>query len=157
GKPERLAVLVGQLDARDAAQREQACRGLIAAGPDAIPHLRAVANDPDRADAAVLARRCLAALEQNAAALSAAAARLMARRRSAGAAEALLDSLSTAEDETALDEMRQALATVAWSDGKPDPALVKALADASPLRRACAVDAICVSGRAEPRETLHTL
>src|SRR5262249_6305221 len=45
-----------------------------------------------------------------------------------------------------IEEIRLALATVAHRDGKPDPALLKALQDESPIRRALAIDTLCQNG-----------
>ena len=46
---------------------------------------------------------------------------------------------------------------MAYRDGKADPALLKALDDESPLRRATAVDVLCQNGLAEPRDVLRKL
>lgn len=71
--PDRLSALVEQLGSRDAGEREKAAAELVAIGPPAVPSLRQVAKDPDAAEAAGLARRCLTALETNSAAVTAAA------------------------------------------------------------------------------------
>ena len=153
---DRLAALVEQLGSKNAGEREKAAAELVAIGPPSIPPLRQVAKDPD-ADAAGLARRCLTALETNSAAVTAAAVRLTALRRPDGAAAALLAFLPYAEDESVEEEIKSALTGMAYHDGKADPALLKALEDDSPLRRAMAVDVLCENGLAEPRDALRKL
>ena len=83
--------------------------------------------------------------------------RLTAQRRPDGAAAALLAFLPYAEDESLTEEVRSALTAMAYHDGKADPALLAALDDESPLRRATAVDVLCQNGLAEPREALRKL
>jgi HEAT repeat protein len=155
--PQRLAALVERLGAKAPAQRQQAAADLVAIGPPAIPLLRQAVKDPDLPEAAARARACLQALEKDSPGISAAAARLLARRRPAGAAEALLAYLPAAEDETVLEEVRTALVSLAYDRGQPDPALLRALEDPVPLRRASAIMALCHSGTAEPRAALRKL
>src|SRR5438132_610098 len=88
--PEKIAALVKQFDAADLADREKACAELIAIGPPALPQLRQAAKEIDAADSSALARRCLMALDENAASLTGAAARVLAIRRPEGAAETLV-------------------------------------------------------------------
>src|SRR5947209_6702971 len=61
--------------------------------------------------------------------VSAAAARTLARLKATGAAEVLLAYLPSADDELVADEVRAALAALAAPEGRPDPALLRALAD----------------------------
>lgn len=154
---ERLATLVEQLGKGEPGEREKACRSLIALGPVAMPSLRQLANDPDAGDPGALARRCLRALERDPGGLTAAVARLVASQRPDGAAEALLGCLEFAEDEAGLEEMRAALAILAYREDRADPAILRALDDPLPLRRAAAIDALSGSDRAEPRDTLRKL
>jgi HEAT repeat protein len=153
----RLAALVARLGSDKGAERQKACAELVAVGPAALPLLRQAANDPDAPAAAALARRCLRALEVNSAALTAAAVRLLARHRPAGTAEALLEFLPNAEDAAVLDEARAALAAVSYRDGKPEPALLRALDDKLALRRAAAVAALCRHGTRGHRAALGKL
>src|SRR5262249_56817257 len=76
----------------------------------------------------------------------AAAIRLLAERKPAGAAEALLAYLPYAPDEGVAAAVRQALPAVAVRDGKPEPALLKALADSAPLQRLFAGEALANAG-----------
>ena len=154
---ERLAALVAQLGADSAAAREKACGELVAVGPVAVPLLRQAAKDVDAPVSSALARRCLHALENDSATITCAAARLLALRRSDGAAEALLEFLPAAEDEHVIEELKTALAVLAYRDGKPVAALTRALADRSSLRRAAAVEALSQDGPAAVDESLRKL
>jgi HEAT repeat protein len=144
--PERLAALIDALGDKSPAASLKACGELAALGSPAVPALRQAAKDPDLAQTATLAHRCLQAVESRPGALSSAAARLLAARRPPGTAEALLAFLPAAEDEGVLEEVRLALIAVAHPDGKPDAALLRALEDESPIRRAYAIDALCQNG-----------
>jgi HEAT repeat protein len=143
-EPARLAALVRQLGDASSAEREKAAGELVALGPVAVPSLRQAARDPDERETTAQARRCLDLIEgEDASTVPAAAARLLALRHPDGAAEALLAYLPFADDGSVLDEVRTALASLAGQNGKPDPALVRALADPLPLRRAAAAEALC--------------
>ena len=150
--PEKLKELIAKLGDKDRAERDRAARELVGLGPLAVPSLRLAVSDPDSPTAAALARRCLNALQgEGAAELPAAAARILALRRPKDTVETLLAYLPFADGEETLDEVRRALAGVSSGpDGKPDPALLKALADELPLRRAVAVEVLAARGDAPP-------
>jgi HEAT repeat protein len=145
-KPERLAALIEQLGNKSPTVARKACGELASLGAPAIPSLRKAVKDPDEQQTVRMAERCLQALEQQSGQLSSAAARLLSQRRPRGAAETLLAYLPAAEDDGVLEEIRLALVAVAHPDGKPDPALLKALLDDSPIRRALAIDTLCQNG-----------
>lgn len=151
-KPESLAALIEKLGDPSPIVAQKACGELAAIGAPALPVLRQAVKDPDRQQIARLAQRCLHALEQSPGQLSSAAARLIAQSRPAGAAEALLEFAPEAEDDGVIEEIRLALAAVAfprgaWKQGGGfDPALLKAVKDDSPIRRALAVDTLCHNG-----------
>jgi HEAT repeat protein len=153
----QLDELLAKLEDKSAAERQKACAELVSIGPPAIPLLRQAAKDIDNPESAALARRCLKALETDSAAITGAAVRLLARRRAAGAAEVLLAYLPHAENDSVLDEVKNVLMTVAYNKGKPEPAVLKALDDEHPLRRASAIVALCSGGIAEPRAKLRKL
>jgi HEAT repeat protein len=145
---EKLLALARQLGDPDPKVRDRAAAELIGRGPVAVPYLRHAVNDLNNPAAAERARKCLEAVEgKNAAGLPAAAARVLAARKPAGAAAALLAYLPFADDETVLQEVSAALAALAFPDGKPDPGVLKALEDPVPVRRAVAGAALC---RKEP-------
>jgi HEAT repeat protein len=145
-KPERLAGLIEKLGDSSPIAAQKACGELAAIGAPAVPALRQAVKDPDRQQIARLAQRCLHALEQNPGQLSSSAARLIAQYRPAGTAEALLEFAPEAEDDGVIEEIRLALAAVAYTNGKFNPALLKAVKDDSPIRRALAVDTLCHNG-----------
>src|SRR5579884_3187205 len=140
---EHLRTLVRQLGDESAEVRDRAAAELVAYGPLALPVLRQAANDLDGEEAVTRARRCLLAIEgPDGAALPAAAARLLAARKPDGAAEALLAYLPCADNHAVLREVRAALAALAYADGKPDAALLRALKDPVAVRRAAAGEAL---------------
>jgi HEAT repeat protein len=147
---DQLLALARKLGDPSAEVRAKATAQLVASGPSAIPALRHVLNDLDDPDASEQARRCLEWLEGNRRGeVPIAAARLLAARKPAGAAEALLAYLPFADDRAVVDSVKAALVTLAAAAGKPDLALVKALQDPVPLRRAIAVEVLCSSGQPE--------
>ena len=154
--PARITELIEALDAKDATSRQKACADLVAIGAVALPLLRQAARDTDAPGAATLARRCLASLKDESA-LTVSAVRLLVLRRPVGTAEALIAYLPHAESDQVGKELEIALASVAFEKGKPSPALLAALADKHPIRRAAAVVALCSQGQAEPRAVLRKL
>jgi HEAT repeat protein len=144
--PERLAALVEQLGDKSPAVALKASGELAAIGAPALPMLRRAVKDPDQQQIMLMAQRCLHALDEHPGQLSAAAARLVSQRRPRGTAAALLEFLPSAEDEGVVEEIRLALLAVAHADGKPDAALLHALRDESPIRRALAIDTLCQNG-----------
>src|SRR5581483_7447429 len=132
--------------------REQASADLVACGLPAIGPLRQAMADPD-VEIARRAERCLQRIERvPSTALSAAAARAIARAKPPGAAAALLAYLPVADDEAVADEVREALAAVALRDGRPDPLLEQALDDPAPLTRGAAAEALIRSGNPQAVE-----
>jgi hypothetical protein len=151
GKAERDRVkrLVEQLGDESFAAREKATQELVRLGAAAVPEVRRAAKAGD-AEMATRARRCLeriAAVAGPEGLLSAALA-VVAVKKPAGAAEVLLTLASTLTDEADTRDLRNALAAVAIRDGKPDPAVVKALADIDPARKAAAAAALGKDGGA---------
>jgi HEAT repeat protein len=141
---ERLMALTRQLGDPAAEARARAAAELIAHGAVAIPALRHAVNDLADLAVADRARQCLKAIEGNTgAAVSAAAVRLLALRKPSGAAEALLAYLPFADDRSVTDAASEALMSLAYRDRRPDPALLSALQDPVPLRRAVACEVLC--------------
>jgi hypothetical protein len=154
---ETLAALVRKLGDDSFAVRERASDDLVTAGPLARALLRAATRDPD-AEIARRAADCLVRLEQvTEPPFVAAAARLLARHKDPAAAETLLNFLPFAESPSLADEVTAALALVAVRDGRSDEALLKALADRSPAKRAAAAEALIRAAAANARSLVRSL
>jgi HEAT repeat protein len=154
--PAKLTELIHQLNDPAGDVRERAAATLVSFGPGVLPLLRQVANDLDDLDLAARARQCLQTLEGSSS-LALAAARLLAQAKPAGATEVLLAYLPFAEDDLVADEVTRALGAIAVRDGKPDPALVQALQDKAPLRRAVAAEVLCRAGGPQERAAVRRL
>jgi hypothetical protein len=149
GDEGRLKALVKQLGDDSFTLREQASRQLVSVGARAKKVLKEALENKD-VEVARRAQECLRMIDQGAStAVVGSAVRVLARRRPAGAVEVLLNYLPSADDEMLAQEVRAALGDLAVRDGKADPALVAALADASPLRRGAAGLALARARAAE--------
>jgi hypothetical protein len=146
-----IQALIRRLGDESFPVRERASAALADRGAAAIPLLRQALKDPDP-EVASRAGRCLQKLKQESPATLAAAVRLLALRRPAGAAAVLLAYLPSAPNEDVAREVRHALAQVAVRDGKPEPVLEQALAGMDPARRAAAAAALGRDGGAWERE-----
>lgn len=140
-----IKVLVRQLGDDEFKARERASRQLVKLGSRVRPFLQAALKDDDP-EIARRARDCLEriAKETSASAL-AAAVRVLARRSQAEpgndkihAAAVLLDYLPSAEADHVVETIRKVLPSLAVPNGKAEPALIAALTDKSPLKRAAA-------------------
>ncbi|HKI38452.1 MAG TPA: HEAT repeat domain-containing protein [Gemmataceae bacterium] len=155
--PEKLAAFVKQLGDESFDVREKASADLRALGVRALPALRRAAEDPD-AEVKRRAEDCIAAtVSGDAGARTAAAARLLAARKPAGAAAALVGHLPFAEDDAASDEIVRALIAVGAPDGKVDAAVSDALSDKDPARRAAAALLLGRHGSAEQKAAVRKL
>jgi len=152
-----IAGFIRDLGADDFAVRERASAALVKAGRKAAGPLRLAKGSRD-VEVARRAEACLTVIErEQAPAVIAAAARLLAARRPAATAEALLAFAPFADDRGVLDSVRDALAAVAVRDGRPDPALTDALASDQPLRRGLAGDALVRTGQADAAPAVRKL
>ncbi len=132
-------------------ERGRATAELLGLGPLALPVLRRAVGDLDHPDLAARASRCIPWLEGPASdRLLIAAARALARHKPDGAAEALLAYLPLAEEGEVVRAIDDALAAVAAPQGKPDPALLRGLADPLGVRRAAAGVALSRAIPSEP-------
>jgi HEAT repeat protein len=156
--PEKLHELIEQLSDKQADVRDKASAGLVSAGMVAVPLLRQAANNIDDNEAATRARDILKYIEgEEAATLTCAAARLLAEVNPDGAVDALLGFLPFAESDKAAQQVEESLVAVAAVRGKLHPALLRAVKDQVPLRRAVAADVICQVGDADQRQTVKAL
>jgi hypothetical protein len=151
----RIEALVMQLGDDSYEVREKASADLAALGSPATPLLHRATKSSD-IEVARRAEKCLKQIEQTSGTVvTAAAARLLAVRQPAGAAEVLLGFLPFADDDVAADAVRDALASLAVRNGKPDKAVEDALDDKAALRRAAAAAALVRAQSAEERKALH--
>jgi hypothetical protein len=148
--------LIANLDASASNARQQACADLVSIGTPVLPRLRALAREDGRS--AALARHCVTAIEGDQGALTTAAAHLLAKRRAADAARVLLAYLPHSENDRVLQEIADLLRGVAFSEsGTVDPAVVSALGDEHPLRRATAVALLAEGNLAPHRAAIRKL
>ncbi len=154
----QIAALVKQLGDPAQAAHDPAAGQLTALGEAAVPFLREAANNLDDPDFARRARQCLQNIEgAQGAGLTTAVVRALAAVKPDGTAEALLDYLPYAEDEKVEQGIEDALATVAFRDGKPESAIVRALTDNTPIRRSVAAAVLCRVGGLEQLAAVRVL
>lgn len=140
-KVEQARRLVRQLGDDRFTAREKASAELVKLGPIAVPFLRDAAKSDD-SEIVRRARDCLKQIgEERDNKQMASVIHLLGRRRPAGTAEALLNYLSAADADSAR-EAKAVLFALAHAEKQPDPALVRALEDKDPLRRAAAAAAL---------------
>jgi HEAT repeat protein len=164
GEREKVQGLLKELASRererpeDAAARDKAQGELVNMGPVILPLLRQAMKGTD-ARVADAAGACLQIVEKGTplSPLPAAAARLLAVRRPPGAVEALLAYLPFVEDDAVMSETEAALASLAVAEGKLEPALLAALADKLPLRRAVAAEIVCQVALADHKSAVRPL
>ena len=130
--------LIAQLGDRSFPVRDKAARRLLALGKPAVAHLRIAASGGDL-EASRRARRLIEQLGgDDLGPLVRAAARVLACRKPAGAAEALLDYLPGAAGAEERQAVEDALLLVAFPGGKPGPALLRAAKGEGPRAAAAA-------------------
>jgi HEAT repeat protein len=98
------------------------------------------------------------AIEGDGGTLTTAAARLLANRRASHATRELLSYLPHAENDRVLQDIVELLRAVAYNEsGTVDPAVVTALSDEHPLRRATAVVLLAEGNLAPHRDAIRKL
>jgi HEAT repeat protein len=154
---EKIDALIRSLGNDSFDARQKATDQLRALGTTVAPQLRQAANDSDL-EVRQRTQALLQEIEKTAPVpLPLAVPRVLALRRPAAAAEALLAYLPFADDEKILGEVYEALDAVAFRDGKPDPAVVKALDDKTPNRRAAAAEALARGPNEQDRDAARRL
>jgi HEAT repeat protein len=153
-----VELLIQRLGSRAFRDREQATNELIARGPVVAELLKGHLKDSDP-EIARRAEKCLERIKEKdlPGDVPAAAVRLLAARKPAGAAAALLAYLPFADNDAIADEIRTALAALAVHDGKPEKVLVDALADRDPVRRGAAAEALTLANAAGQRPAVEKL
>jgi HEAT repeat protein len=134
----RVAKLIKMLGSDDFDEREDASRQLVALGSRVLKDLQDATKDPD-VEVVRRAEECLRQIKQGSTVhVLQAAVRQLGRTKDPAAAGVLLGYLPTADQEGLADEVRETLTSLAVREGKADAAVVAALADKDPLRRAAA-------------------
>jgi len=149
----RIGEIIKRLGADDFDDRQRAAKELRKVGGRATPLVRAASASTD-AEIAVRAKAFLKEVDAPAPLPAVAAARLLARRGSAGAVPVLLAYLPFADDGAVEDEVLAALLALT-PDGKADPALAAALDDPSPAKRAAATYVLGRKGDAAQRDAVR--
>jgi hypothetical protein len=153
---QKLGATVRRLGAQGFAVRKKAFAELLHAGRPALPFLHRAVQDSDP-EVARSADRLVKRIEGGGeSALVVAAARVLAARKPAGAARALLAYLPMTDEEWVEEAVFGALAAVGLPGGKPSEALTAALKDPDTLRRAAAAY-VYGRGGAGPRRALADL
>jgi HEAT repeat protein len=144
----KVAEMIKQLGDSNYRVREKASQGLASMGAKVLADLRVAAKDAD-GERSRRAEDCMNKINSSdAKRVPVGTARLAALRRPDGAAEAMLGYLPFADDDDGMiAEVKSALTTLALDpNGKPETALVKGLADAQPVRRSAAAEALAKGG-----------
>src|SRR5579875_3355092 len=156
---EQTAKLIRQLSDPSEAVYTKAMAELVGLGPLAVTALRRAVNHADNEETLSRARKCLQAIEGiEGSTLVQSAVRVLATYNPEGATETLLQYLPWADDETVVQEIETALCAIGLRAGKPEPALMRALSDAVPIRRSIAARVLCriggsaADGGGRPRE-----
>jgi HEAT repeat protein len=147
--PGRAAIeqLARALGSNNPAEADDAHAELLSIGPPVVSVLREVANRVDLVRASKRAKQILLMIEgPQADRLPIDAARLLASRKSPGAAEALLGYLPVADNNQVFEEIVSALGSLGFPDGRVDPALLAALKSPRAFIRAAAARALCKAG-----------
>jgi hypothetical protein len=141
-KREQILALIEKFGDASFAVREKAKEDVVAFGEPA----RALLVDASKKNDPEVATRAKVCLKEIGAGEDAGTARavigLLVQRQPADVVDVLLAYLPYATEATIAREVRAALAAVAYRDGKPDPALVKAKEEGDPLRRTAASKAL---------------
>jgi HEAT repeat protein len=147
--PGRAAIeqLARALGSNNPAEADDAHAELLSIGPPVVSVLREVANRVDLVRASKRAKQILLMIEgPQADRLPIDAARLLASRKSPGAAQALLGYLPVADNDQVFEEIVSALGSLSFLDGKVDPGLLAALKSPKAFTRAAAARALCKAG-----------
>jgi HEAT repeat protein len=155
---DKLRALVKDLGADSFRVREKAAQALVERGSVALPFLKEAVKSGDL-EVSRRAELCMQRIGQHDQHFDvlAAALRLLAARKPAGAVPTLLDYLPFADADHMTEEVGNALAALATPDGKPDPALVAALSSKEAQLRGAAGEALGRAGVASEKEAVRKL
>jgi HEAT repeat protein len=155
--PKKVGALIERLGSPKFEEREAASKELVAAGRAALDALRKAREDDADPEIRLRAGFCVSAIENSLDPnVAFYATRRLIHLRAEGAAGPLLTLLPDADWEMQ-DEIFHGLHHVALRDGKLDPAVLAALADKSPARRAAAALTVARLGAADDRARVRKL
>jgi hypothetical protein len=144
----RALLLLGLLGSESYDEREKATAALLELGPVAIPVVMRGAGDGDL-EVRRRSRRVLESLERRREpSVVEAVVRVLAVRAPTGTTAALLAYLPSTPNHYELALVCSAVREAALRGGKPDPALLAALADPEPLCRGAAAEVLAAAGDA---------
>jgi HEAT repeat protein len=157
---EQIRMLIGQLGAERFREREEATRRLIEFGPGALDPLRQALKSPDQ-EIVRRAEICIETITNHPGpTLPMAALRLLARRPGPEAVAVLLQFLPFADDGDrggVEEELLGTLCLLNVRESRTDPALLAALKDPHPARRAAAALVLGRVGDKEQCLLVHSL
>jgi HEAT repeat protein len=154
----QLAMLTKQLGDKSEKVHAKAMSELIGLGSLAVTALRQTVNQAENEETLSRARKCLQAIEgTGGSAVVQSAVRALAAQNPEGTADTLIQYLPFADDETVILEIETALLAIGMRDGRPNPALMSALADATPIRRGVAARVLCRVGGSAERTAVRRL
>ncbi len=153
-----LKDLVDKLASDDQVTIDKATGDLVTRGALAIPILRSRINDAPNPAVAERAKKIIAQIEgPKGVSLTLAVITTITNGKPEGAIEALLSYLPFAEDASIKNAIADSLNSLAFADGKADPALLKALESNSPSLRILAVEALTKQGEIATRVAVKKL
>ena len=154
----KVQKVIRQLGDESFKVREHAVADLVSRGPVVIELLKSALTSADL-EVTRRAERCLQRIKEKdyKPGVLPAAVRQVGRLKPPGAVGVLLAYLPYADNEEVADEVRNALTNLAVHDGKTDRALVTALTDKSPIRRAAVGEALCRAHVAEQKTAVRHL
>jgi hypothetical protein len=151
----RIDELIRRLGGQDFDDREAAANELKKSGARARPLIQAAVHGSDP-EIASRAKRLLNELKPFPREPIMAGARLLARRAPTDTVPVLLDYLPCADHELVDEQVLAALLALTPDGGKAAPALVAALDDPQPLKRAAAAYVLGRKGDTDEREAVRT-
>jgi hypothetical protein len=162
--PDKVQGLVRKLADSSFNVRQHAQEDLVRLGVPILPLLREVYRDPPDLEVRQRIRSCIEAIEmENEKAKGEymprllAVGRVVALRKTPGAAEAILRYLPSQDEDGLREELQSALAAVAFTGGEAQPALLAGLSDKSGTRRIAAARALCTAPRPGNLEMVRRL
>jgi HEAT repeat protein len=155
---DQVARLLKDLSEKSEKVHSKAMADLIGLGPLAVTALRQAVNQAENEETLSRGRKCLQAIEgAGGSTLVQGAVRALAAQNPDGTVDTLVHYLPFADDETVIQEIETALIGIGMREGKPEPALMRALSDPTPIRRGVAARVLCSVGGSAERAAVRPL